>query len=162
MYKIRVILDTKEDVLRTLSIDETCNLEQLHYAIIDAFGFEGQEMASFFRTDEDWNQGEEIPLFNMEDDGVSMATSILKKTLKKVNDKLIYIYDFLNMWTFYVELIEVSKEKVKGAKIILSVGELPKTAPEPKFKVDNDIFEDDFDEFEDDYDQEDYGYDDFY
>ena len=59
-------------------------------------------MASFYRTDSEWNQGEEIPLFNMAEAGVgiSMATEILQEALPLENDKLIYVYDFLNMWTF--------------------------------------------------------------
>ncbi len=165
MYKIRIILDTKEDVLRTLVIDKNCNLEQLHFAITNAFGFDGKEMASFYRTDYQWNQGEEIPLFNMEDDnGISMSNCILKDILVKENDKLIYVYDFLNMWSFYVELIEISNEKVENTKVILSVGDVPNEVPERKFEANNlddefdDEFKDMFDEFEslDDFDYDNY------
>ena len=47
MYKIRVILDTKEDVIRTILVDDNLNLEDLHSTIAKAFGFGGKEMASF-------------------------------------------------------------------------------------------------------------------
>ena len=57
MYKIRAILDTEEDVIRTILVDNTINLESLHTIIANSFGFEGHEMASFYRADEDWNQG---------------------------------------------------------------------------------------------------------
>ncbi|MGB0881223.1 MAG: IS1096 element passenger TnpR family protein, partial [Polaribacter sp.] len=122
MYKIRIILDTKEDVIRTILVDDAIHLEELHTTIATSFGFEGQEMASFYRTDSEWNQGEEIPLFNMAEAGVgvSMATEILFEALPKENDKLIYVYDFLNMWTFYVEVVEISSDKVEEAKIVLS------------------------------------------
>ena len=65
MYKIRIILDTQEDVIRTILVDEKQSLESLHFTIAKSFNFDGQEMASFYRTDFEWNQGEEIPLFNM-------------------------------------------------------------------------------------------------
>ena len=80
MYKIRVILDTKEDVIRTILVDSDLNLEDLHLTIAKSFGFKGQEMASFYRTDNEWTQGEEIPLFNMEEvgEGISMKTCIFK------------------------------------------------------------------------------------
>ena len=83
MYKIRVILDTKEDVIRTILVDDSINLESLHSIITKAFGFKGQEMASFYRTDEEWSQGEEIPLFNMAEAGedISMQNCILNDTL---------------------------------------------------------------------------------
>lgn len=153
MYKIRVILDTKEDVIRTFLVDDSINLENLHYTIAKAFGFEGQEMASFYRTDDEWNQGEEIPLFNMAEAGeeISMQTCTLNTTLVNENDKLIYVYDFFNMWTFYVDVVEISSEKRDDLpKTILKVGETPEKAPEKEFVADsNDEDDDEFDIFDD-------------
>ncbi len=156
MYKIRVILDTKEDVIRTILVDEHINLEILHNTIATAFGFEGQEMASFYKTDDEWNQGEEIPLFNMAEAGeaISMQTCILKDILPLENDKLIYVYDFLNMWTFYVDVVEISSEKRDDLpQTILTVGEIPEEAPEKEFVADKlegeDDDDDEFDIFDD-------------
>jgi len=159
MYKIRVILDVKEDVIRTVLVQKSIHLEELHTIISNAFGFEGNEMASFYRTDDEWNQGEEIPLFDMSDGGenFSMATCLLHETLPFENDKLIYVYDFLNLWTFYVDVIEISDKTTDDLpKTILSVGEIPEKAPEKEFKAANlededdelDIFDDfDFNEY---------------
>ena len=44
MYKIRVILDTPEDVIRTILVDRSINLESLHLTIAKAFGFDGMEV----------------------------------------------------------------------------------------------------------------------
>ena len=157
MYKIRVILDTKEDVIRTITVNNTINLEELHAIIAKSFGFNGQEMASFYKTDHEWNQGEEIPLFNMSEFGesLSMSTCILNETLQEVNHKLIYVYDFLHMWSFYVEVIDISDLPASAEpKIILSVGEIPESAPEKEFIATNseeDSRDDEFDSF-DDYD----------
>jgi hypothetical protein len=150
MYKIRVILDTKEDVIRTILVDSNLNLEDLHLAIAKSFGFKGQEMASFYRTDDEWTQGEEIPLFNMEEigEGISMKSCLLQETLPAINDKLIYVYDFLKMWTFYVDVIEVSTEKKAGLpQIILTVGEIPSEAPDKEFIAEK--LDDGFDDEED-------------
>ncbi|MDG1040115.1 MAG: hypothetical protein P8H13_01135 [Polaribacter sp.] len=160
MYKVRVILDTKEDVIRTLTVNNSINLEELHLHIAKAFGFNGQEMASFYRTDFEWNQGEEIPLFNMSEFGetASMNSCILKETLPNLNDKLIYVYDFFKMWSFYVEVIDSNNELLAEPKIIMSIGEVPDEAPEKEFVAENN--EEDFsdEEFEsyDDYDFENY------
>ena len=167
MYKIRVILDTKEDVIRTILVDDSINLESLHYSIAKAYGFEGQEMASFYRTDDEWNQGEEIPLFNMAEAGeeISMQNCILYETLPEENNKLIYVYDFLKMWTFYVDVIEISSEKRTDLpQTILTVGEIPEEAPEKEFVADklDDGFgdegdiDDEFGHFDDDFDFDNY------
>ena len=154
MYKIRIILDTKEDVIRTLLVDNTINLGDLHLTIAKSFGFKGQEMASFYRIDEEWNQGEEIPLFNMAEagEGISMQTCVLNTTLPEEGNKLIYVYDFLNMWTFYVEVIEVSSEEKEGLPlIILTVGEIPAEAPEKEFVADKLDGEEDIDDLDDEF-----------
>ena len=153
MYKIRVILDTKEDVIRTVLVEDSINLEELHTTIAKSFGFEGLEMASFYRTDEEWNQGEEIPLFNMAEagEGVSMQNCILNTTLSEENSKLIYVYDFLNMWTFYVEVIEISKEtSTELPKTILTIGDVPEEAPKKEFKAEK--LESDLDDDDDEFD----------
>jgi len=166
MYKVRIILDTPEDVIRTILVDEKQCLEKFHHNIAKAFSFDGQEMASFYKTDDEWNQGEEIPLFNMGESGedISMSCFNLDETLPNINDKLIYVYDFLQMWTFYVEVIEESTEIISENKVILSVGDVPKEAPEKEFKAEktsNEFGEEDelgFNDFEnlDDFDFDNY------
>lgn len=160
VYKIRAILDVDKDVIRDLLIDSSANLETLHKEIANAFGFNGQEMASFYRTDNDWNQGEEIPLFDM-GDGISMQSCVLIETLAKQGDKLIYVYDFMAMWTFYIELSESNLETEDTLpKIVFAFGDAPENAPEKEFTAEaigDDFDEDpinDFDNFEsiDDYD----------
>lgn len=166
MYKIRVILDSKEDVIRTILVGDSISLESFHLSIAKSFGFEGQEMASFYRTDNDWNQGEEIPLFNMEEagTGICMQNCTLSETLPQENDKLIYVYDFLKMWTFYVEVIEIlSENKENLPQIILSVGEIPEKAPDKEFIADkledpfaDDDNDDEYGHFDDDFDYNEY------
>jgi hypothetical protein len=160
-YKIRAILDVKKDVIRDIIIYESENLETLHKEIANAFGFNGQEMASFYRSDSDWNQGEEIPLFDM-GEGLSMQSCILKDTLIKRGEKLIYVYDFMAMWTFFIEVSEIIKvTKKESPKVIFAFGDAPEKAPEKEFiaeKLDDRFgFDDEFenlDEFDniDDYD----------
>ncbi|MDT7832201.1 hypothetical protein RQM59_07395 [Flavobacteriaceae bacterium S356] len=151
MYKIRIILDTQEDVIRTILVKDRITLEELHFSIAKSFGFDATEMASFYLTDDEWNQGEEIPLFNMSDDPVSLAmnTCILNEALPNIADKLIYVYDFLKMWAFYVEVVEISSEtSAELPKTILTVGSIPDEAPEKEF-VAEDLGDDPNEDFND-------------
>ncbi len=163
IYKIRAILDVKKDVIRDILIDSSENLETLHKEIANAFGFNGQEMASFYRTDNDWNQGEEIPLFDMSEgtESISMQSCILNDILIDKGEKLIYVYDFMSMWTFYIELSEVKSEpETDLPKVVFAFGDAPETAPEKEFIAEfdeNKFGEEGFDDFEsfeniDDYD----------
>jgi len=150
MHKIRVILDTQEDVLRTLLVDSSSNLKEIQKVIVSAFGFNEQEMASFYRTDDEWNQGEEIPLFNISKGGkdTSMISYTLHETLSSIHDKLIYVYDFFSMWTFYVEVIDITTNILDDLpKVILSVGDVPKESPNKEFVADKNFDFDDKEEF---------------
>ena len=60
IYRIRIILDVEEDVLRDIEIEATATLEDLHHAITQAFGFLGNEMASFYKS----CRGEKTFFFN--------------------------------------------------------------------------------------------------
>lgn len=149
-YRIRIILDVKDDVIRDLIISETINLEKLHFTIAKSFGFKGQEMASFYKTDDNWEQGDEIPLFDMSENGdaLTMSNFTVSDMLKKPTDKLIYVYDFMAMWSFFVELFEVKDTKEEGLpKIALSFGNTPDEAPEKEFKAEKSL--EDLDAFDD-------------
>ena len=156
-YKIRVILDVEEDVIRDIVVNEAISLENLHFTIAKSFGFNGQEMASFYRADAQWEQGIEIPLCDMseDDDAISMGNCNVTDILRKTGDKLIYVYDFFSMWTFFVELID-PKAKSNGelSKTVFSFGKTPKEAPEKEFTSErlldeDDYFNDDFDNIDD-------------
>jgi hypothetical protein len=151
-YKFRVILDVEEDVFRDIIVSESINLEELHFTIAKSFGFKGQEMASFYRTDNAWEQGEEIPLFDMSEDGSSpsMQNCLMSETFKIKGDKLIYVYDFMAMWTFFVQLSEISNSTEKDLPIIaLSFGNTPDEAPEKEFTSESLEEDDDIDIFND-------------
>ena len=150
-YKIRVILDVEQDVFRDIIVNETINLEELHFTIAKSFGFKGQEMASFYLSDTTWEQGEEIPLFDMSEDenSFSMTNCITSMVLKKEGDKLIYIYDFFSMWTFFVELTEIIDEINEDLPLIaLSFGNTPDEAPEKQF-IGEDSEKNEYDAFDD-------------
>lgn len=160
IYRFRAILDndTEEDIFRDFEIRENDTMEDLHNVITQSFGFDGTEMASFYVSDDDWNQGEEISLFDMSD-GLNevklMNETTIADIVHEAQTKLIYVYDFLSMWTFFVELAEIVEE-AQGTdypNLMYVQGQVPTEAPEKVFEAEND---DDFNEFDDDYDIDDY------
>ena len=138
IYRIRIILYVKEDVLRDIEIEATATLEDLHHAITQSFGFLGNEMASFYKSDESWLQGEELPLESMEKES-NMRDEVLNKIFTPSQHHLIYVYDFLNLWTFFVELKETADiiSSSSYPNLIYSKGDVPEEAPEKIFEADN-------------------------
>ncbi len=155
MYKFRVILDTKDDVIREVAVAKDFSLEELHLTILNAFGFEPIEMASFYYTDENWTQQDEIPLFNMNEQvgGLTkMSDYKLDFVFTKANKKMLYVYDFFNLWTFFVEFIEIyeTNEDKNIPLLLFSLGKVPKKAPKKEFEPKKDDEQDGFDIFDGD------------
>ena len=173
VYKFRVILDSEEDVFRDIAIFAEDTLEDLHNAIFNSFGFDGMDVASFYTCDETWNQEDEISLFDTGDvigEQKIMTDYRLSDILDKENTKIIYVYDFINMWTFLVELAAIEEEVAGNSypETIFSHGEIPDEAMEKSFESENadsyndeyqdGLDEDDLDMFGDEDSFEDYGF----
>ncbi len=161
IYRFRVILDndTEDDIFRDLEIRETDTLEDLHNIITQSFAFDGSEMASFYLSDDQWNQGEEISLFDLSEDNSArlMNETEICSVVHEVQPKLIYVYDFLSMWTFYVELAEIvdEAEGTDYPNLMFVQGQVPDEAPDKLFEAEpGDSFNDNEDE--DSMDLEDY------
>ncbi|MEO9513869.1 MAG: hypothetical protein ABJN84_01035 [Flavobacteriaceae bacterium] len=158
IYKIRIILDAEDDIFRDIEIEDSCTLEDFHNAITQAFGFGGSEMASFYTCDAEWNQDEEIALFDMSETGSDvrlMNETILDDVLTEKSPKMIYVYDFFSMWTFFVELADIvaKEDGTIYPNLLFSFGELPDAPPEKKFESKPSV---DFDDTMDSYDDLDF------
>lgn len=158
IYRFRAILDhdSKEDIFRDIEIRKTDTFEDLHNVLTQSFGFDGSEMASFYVSNDEWDQGQEIALFDMgqNDDIRMMNETIIEDVVDGDHTKLIYVYDFLNMWTFLVELGEIVDE-AQGTdypNLMFVCGQVPSEAPEKQFEAEQS--EEDYDGYRlDDYDE---------
>lgn len=150
VYRFRVILDAQDDVFRDIEILEESTLEDFHNSIVNAFGFDGNEMAAFYISDNEWNQGEEISQFDLgeELDSVRlMNETSLDSVVSKNQRKLIYVYDFLSMWTFLIELADIAEiEDGRDYPNLMYVhGQIPTDAPDKEFVADKNEYDDEDD-----------------
>ena len=140
MIKIRATLESKEDVIRELVINEDFTLDMLHFEIIKKFNLDRYEMASFYQVDSELNLEKEYSLIDtneLEQSNLTMNKVSISSVLFEKKCRLIYIHDFLKMWRFYIEYVEQvnSKEKI----YLSSIGKMPNDAPEIIFKSENEI-----------------------
>lgn len=143
IYRFRIILDTEEDIFRDIEINQEATLEDFHNTITQSFGFEGLEMASFYTTDDEWKPDEEIALFDMEETEEPlrvMAYTLIEDLVDRDQTRLIYVYDFFNMWTFFIELADVvePQEGISYPNLLHVHGQIPDQAPPTDFSGDED------------------------
>lgn len=172
IYKVRVILDSKEDVFRDIEIREKQTLWNLHLGIKSAFSLQGEELSSFYYSDEDWSEGQSVPLEDLSDDGEGeiMSDVYLSEAFPKVGSRMLFKYGLIDLWEFFCELIEIADEKpaVNYPITVYRFGNCPLKAPAKtagmagiaasSISIDDEFngFGESFDEdFEDDFDTED-------
>jgi hypothetical protein len=127
-YKFRVLLDNSnnEEIFRDILISESNTFSDFYNCILKAFRFNGDQLASFYISNNTWDKGDEISLMDMGDAGLNMDSTLLKEVIEDEDQKFILVYDFLKMWCFLIELVEVRKEKIERPEVILSIGIAPK------------------------------------
>ncbi|MFP5471781.1 MAG: IS1096 element passenger TnpR family protein, partial [Bacteroidia bacterium] len=131
VFKLRVLLDSEDTVFRDIEIKASQTFENLHNAILDAFEFDGSEMASFYLSNDNWDKGKEIPLEDISDDEKSsiktMSSTKISDHISEMNQKLVYVYDFLKMWCFFVEVLGITEEDKKEVYpfVSMSYGDSP-------------------------------------
>lgn len=113
-FKFRVLIDTleEENAFRDIVVDSSSTFEVLHTAIVEAFKFKGDQVASFYLSNDDWDKGQEIGLMDMtgeNSDFLQMQDTLIRESVEELNQKLLYVYDFLSMWCFFIELIEINE-----------------------------------------------------
>lgn len=135
-YNIRVILESKEDVIRDIEINSDCLLSELHYYLIECFDLNKNELASFYTINNELEIIDEIPLVSFEDRGPNMENTKLEIVLDEHNNNLIYVHDYMKMWRFLIEL--KSKDvNFNIKKCVSKIGKMPKEAPEINFYQEN-------------------------
>lgn len=165
--KFRVLLDTKEntEIFRDVIIPDSASFADLYKISIEAFGFKGDQMASFYMSNDEWDKGQEITLEDMSFGDEENATPIMEKAfvrdfIEAPDQKIILVYDFIKMWIFLFELVGYEKNTPEKPIIALSIGDAPKE--DSRSGDDNDhIFAGEFDEFGEDEEEDEFGFNDF-
>lgn len=184
VYKIRVILDTKDDIFRDIEVKGKQTLWNLHLGIKSAFSLQGEELSAFNLLEDDGTVYKSVPLEDMTDDGDGeiMSDVYISEAFEKSGDKAQFQYGLLDLWEFFCELVEIIDEKpsVNYPITVFRFGSVPLKAPGKSggakgakasavgivedmegFEFESSFGDDQFDSDEDSYDDEDdLGYDD--
>lgn len=132
IYRFSITQPDNEDFERVIDVPSDWTFEQFHKTILASVEFDFEQLASFYICNDEWQKGDEITLIDMhdEEDGklLFMGEHHLSEFVKKVGDKLSYLYDFVLMWEFKIELVKIESSTKKGEKfpkLFSSKGENP-------------------------------------
>lgn len=136
VYKFKLTFEEYEDIHRMIEIKSSQTFLEFHKAILESIGFDQSQMASFYMSNDTWKKEQEITLEDMSDDNddnsipiPTMKDSRLSMFVNDPHQKIVYVYDFLEMWTMHLELTGIEMKEKPGVKYPVctkSVGLAPK------------------------------------
>ena len=117
ILKFRVYLEEDDSVYRDILIKHTQTFADLHLAILKSYEFDNKHAATFYRSNDNHQRGREISLEKYNKQYVAqpllMSETKIGSEIQTTDQKFIYVYDFEKNWTFWVDLILVTKEENK-------------------------------------------------
>ena len=120
ILKFRIYWEEDESVYRDVVIKHQQNFHDLHLVILKSYEFDSKHAATFYKSNDAWQQGREISLEKYDKsykvEPLLMSEVNIGSQIADPNQKFIYEYDFVKNWRFMVELINVDKEEAKNTE----------------------------------------------
>ncbi len=117
ILKFRIYWEEDESIYRDIIIKHQQTFLDFHQAILKSYEFDNKHAATFYKSNDTWQQGKEISFERYDKEykvePMIMADVNIGSQISDPNQKFIYEYDFVKGWKFMVELINVDKEENK-------------------------------------------------
>jgi len=130
VFKFILLSDEVDDFMREIHIDSEATFLELNDAVLDSVGYTKDQMTSFFICNEYWEKEQEITLIEMdtssEVDSLIMSEIKLEEFISEEEQKVMFVFDYLNERAFFMELVEIIPGKeLKKAVCKVSKGVAP-------------------------------------
>ena len=103
VYKFVVLSDEDEAFMREFEFLDSQTLLDFHNLIQEELEFDKSQMASFFMAADNWEKEEEFTLFDMGTGSSTMEDAVLEDIIFHKNQKLMYVFDFFNDRSLFIE-----------------------------------------------------------
>ncbi len=110
VYKFVLLSDEDESFVREFEFLDTHTLMDFHNLIQEELEFDKSQMASFFMATDNWEKEEEFTLFDMGTGSSTMESAVLEDIIFRKNQKLLYVFDFFNDRSLFIEYTGETKE----------------------------------------------------
>ena len=115
IYKFKIYFEDQTDFLREIALRADQTFEDFHQALLGNLGLDPGMLASFYLCDHNFRKLKEIRLA---DTGSAagqshtpslMQDAVLKDCIDDPHQRLLFVYDSLNQWTFYIEMVKIQQ-----------------------------------------------------
>lgn len=111
IYKFKIGSEEAANFKIEIAIDSSDTFMNLRNAILDAAGYDKDQIDSFYVCDDDWNKEKEITYTDMDTDTDEdiwlMEDTSLDELLEDEGQKLKFVFDYMSERYFYILLKEI-------------------------------------------------------
>lgn len=114
IYRFKISFREDPEVYRIIDIEGSQTFRDFHKIILKSIDFKDGELASFILNSESPDERVEISLSdlqNQDEGGLLMDMVRIMDIISDSNNEILYIYDFLNLWTFQVKYLKSLNKK---------------------------------------------------
>jgi len=141
IYRFKFTFEEQDEFFREFEVRSDQTFEDFHNTIVENLGLERAMLSSFFITDYRFRKKREISLIDMspeerqenpdEEGGEKMLVmkdAVVSDFIDDPHQKLLYVYDYLNYWTFYLELLKIlpANPNESYPRVAKSIGDVPR------------------------------------
>lgn len=118
IYKFKISFEDQTDFLREIALRADQTFEDFHQALLGNLGLDPGMLASFYLCDHRFRKLKEIRLTDTNTVSTQenpalplMQDAVLKDYIDDPHQRLLFVYDSLNQWTFYIEMVKIQQAK---------------------------------------------------
>ncbi len=137
VYHFILLSDESDDFVLEVEAHGQNTFYELHETISQALGFDKHYLASFIRTDNDWNPITEATLIDMDNSGsLLMEDLLIEEWCKTKGHRFIYLFDYVSERGLFMKLVNIKptiETRSSYPKIIKLTGEIPPQIKQERF-----------------------------
>ena len=129
IFHFLLLCDESESFVLEIQLHGENTFLDFHHAIQSAIQFDNNYLASFWRTDDNWNKLSEVTLIDMDREGRLLMEDLnINDWCRRKGQKFLYIFDYFTERSLFVKLMNIhntDSDLSAFPKVVKAEGERP-------------------------------------
>ncbi len=136
IYRFKISFEDHDNFYREMEVQSDQTFEAFFKAFAENLNIDSDALSSFFICDHRFRKKFEISLIDMDPESANngkkpvgvMKNSRLNDYIDDPHQKLLLVYDYLNYWTFFIELMKIlpANPQYIYPRVLKSEGDTPR------------------------------------
>ena len=108
VFHFLILSGESEDFVLELQLHQKNSFLDFHHAIIEALNFDSNNLASFWKTDENWQKISEATLIDMDEHSKHLMKDInIEDCCRNKGERFLYIFDYFSERSLFIKIVNI-------------------------------------------------------